>query len=109
MATVAAKVKSGVESQVVLTPAGVAAPESVQRAAREAVARALGAVVDQVQIERVEAVVWNDASLGCREEGKLYAQALTPGFRLTAAVAGQLRQVHADLGGAVVVCERPTQ
>ena len=36
--------------------------------------------VDQLTIERAEAVTWNDGSLGCPEPGMMYTQALVDGY-----------------------------
>ena len=38
--------------------------------------------LDQVQIVRAESATWRDASLGCPDPGKMYAQALTGGIWL---------------------------
>lgn len=84
-------------------------PDQVGRAARDELARALAVSPDQVSVEKVEAVQWTDASLGCAEAGKAYAQAVAPGFRILLTAAGQPRQVHADAAGRMVVCPNPTQ
>jgi hypothetical protein len=84
-------------------------PDQVGRAARDEVARSLGVPPEQVSLEKVEPVQWTDASLGCAEAGRTYAQAVAPGFRVLLTAAGQPRHVHADAAGRMVVCARPTQ
>ena len=84
-------------------------PDQVGRAARDELAQALGVPSEQVRVEKVEPVQWNDASLGCAEAGKTYAQVAAPGFRVLLTAAGQPRHVHADAAGRMVVCPNPTQ
>ena len=83
--------------------------DQVRQIAQDALARALNVPPGQVAVERVEAVEWNDASLGCPQPGMMYAQVITPGFRVVATVNGQRKQVHTDRAGRAVVCDRPTQ
>lgn len=53
----------------------------------------------------VEAVEWPDASLGCPEPGRMYAQVVTPGFRIVFEAAGARAEFHtARRGDAVVRC-----
>jgi hypothetical protein len=79
-------------------------PEAVLRAARSAAARRLNVPQERVTIVRAEPVEWPDASLGCPEPGRVYAQVITPGFRLVAQESDQLLEVHADAVGRAVVC-----
>ena len=55
---------------------------SPESAAREALAEKLGIAADVPQLIVFEPVDWPDTSLGCPEPGKVYAQVITPGFRL---------------------------
>ena len=77
--------------------------------ARTEVSRSIGVPVDQVTVERAEMVQWNDSSLGCREANKVYAQVITPGFRVVMNAGGQRREVHTDMTGRAVICQTPTQ
>lgn len=43
---------------------------------------------DEVELVSIEQKEFNDASLGCPEEGQLYAQVITPGFRVVVSAAG---------------------
>jgi len=79
---------------------------------REAVAdlaRRLDVPDDQVVVERVEEVTWNDGSLGCAEKGTMYTQALVDGSRITLSAGGRTYEYHAGGGRAPFLCERPTQ
>ena len=42
-----------------------------------------GAAPDEVEVVAVEEVTWPDASLGCPQPDMVYAQVLTPGYRIT--------------------------
>lgn len=41
-----------------------------------------------VELVSIEMEEFNDASLGCPEEGQMYAQVITPGFRVLVSAAG---------------------
>jgi len=57
--------------------------------AKEDLAGRLSIRVDLVGLVEVKAVEWSDASLGCPEPGKVYAQVVTPGYRIVLAAASQ--------------------
>jgi len=80
-------------------------PAGVQRVVRE-LAASLGVEPAELQVTSREAVTWSSAALGCPEPGKMYAQATTPGWRLTVAGPGDAsRRVHATEDGSYwVVC-----
>lgn len=79
----------------------------VKKAAREHLAAELDLAPEQVEAFAVEPVDWSDASLGCPEPGKAYAQIITPGYRILLRAAGKEYEVHTDTTGKnVVICER---
>ena len=107
-ADAAARVKGGFES--LAAPAQAMSTQTAATgAARDEAAKALGVPPNQVTVETVEPVQWRDASLGCAEPGKVFAQVITPGLRIVVSAAGQRHQVHADGNGRAVVCQNPTQ
>ena len=59
------------------------------RAAMEDLRRLVGEDLGPVEILRLDAVTWQDTSLGCPEPEMFYAQVLTPGVRLVLARQGQ--------------------
>ena len=65
--------------------------------------------VDEIGLPSVEERTWNDASLGCPQEGESYAQTLTPGYRITLAIGGPASieqfDYRADTKGNFVLCE----
>lgn len=61
---------------------------------------------DEVELVSVQRAEWPDASLGCPEPGRSYAQVVTPGYRVTLSARGEQFEVHADRQGQIVViCE----
>jgi hypothetical protein len=79
--------------------------QEVVRLAREDLAQRLGVAVDQIQLVSVEAVDWSDTSLGCPQPGMMYAQVITPGYRVILEAGGQRYEYHTDTGRFVVLCE----
>lgn len=56
-----------------------------------------------VKIKSVEKVDWNDSSLGAPEEGMVYLQVITPGFKLVLEVEGDLYTYHTSNDRVVFV------
>ena len=59
---------------------------------------------DLIRLVSVEPKEWPDTSLGCPEPGKMYAQVVTPGFRVVLAVEEREYEYHTDRGETVVFC-----
>jgi hypothetical protein len=74
------------------------------KAAIEDLARQRGVDPAKVEIERVEAVEWPDMALGCPEPGRVYAQVITPGYRVALRLDGQTVVYHTDRASQVVSC-----
>ena len=53
-----------------------------------------------MSLTSIEGVDWSDGSLGCPEDGKLYTQAIVPGFRLIFEGGEETLEVHSDLSGS---------
>ncbi len=77
--------------------------EEAEKLAIEALAHDLGLAADLVEVQSTTPVDWPDSSLGCPKEGELYAQVVTPGYRISLQVDGQMFFVHTD-GVRAVVC-----
>ena len=81
--------------------------------ARKALIAARRALVDSLDIPYIgptlvsfEPVEWRDASLGCPKPERVYAQVITPGFRLVFEYQGQQYEYHTNQdGSAIVECE----
>lgn len=63
---------------------------------------------DALTLVSEERVMWRDASLGCPQEGKAYAQVLVPGWRIVFVdAAGQEYDVHAaENPETYVICQQ---
>lgn len=81
-------------------------PQAVQVVVTE-LASQLGVDPGDLAVTSREEVTWTSAALGCPDPGKMYAQATTPGWRLTIVGPGETsRQVHATEDGSYwVICE----
>jgi hypothetical protein len=55
-----------------------------------------GVDAGSLQLVSVEAVEWPDASLGCPEPDMMYAQVVTPGYRVVLDAQGQTIELHTD-------------
>lgn len=53
---------------------------------------------------QVQALTWPDGSLGCPRPGRMYTQALVPGYLVVFAAAGSSLRYHASARGAWVLC-----
>jgi hypothetical protein len=76
--------------------------------AKEDFGRRLTIPVDQIELLEVQEVVWPDASLGCPQPGMMYAQVITPGYRVVLQAGGQTKEYHADASSFVLLCENPS-
>ena len=90
-------------------PAGVAVPAAniprdVRRAVVADAARRFKVAESAVVVTQAEKVTWSDASLGCPEPGRMYAQMLVEGFRVVAKTAAGSLVYNTDGGGTVVSC-----
>jgi hypothetical protein len=72
---------------------------------------AMATVAEQLQVPlelltvlRVEPTDWSDASLGCPEPDRAYAQVITPGFLVVVTDGLTEVQVHTDQGQRTVTC-----
>ncbi len=91
-------------SSAIPTPSNPALQGLVMQA-KEDLARRLSIEVDQIDLVESKAVEWPDVSLGCPEPGKVYAQVITPGYRIVLEAAGEAYEYHSDAQRRVVCCE----
>jgi len=83
---------------------GLMTEEEALTLAKETLAKELGVDEEEITVERAEPVRWRDTSLGCPQKGMMYAQVITPGYRVWLQVEGKTYDVHVGSGRAVV-CE----
>ncbi|MDW7990884.1 MAG: hypothetical protein RMK65_01830 [Anaerolineae bacterium] len=77
-------------------------PEPVWAAVR-ALAERLGISESVIRVLSFKQVDWPDTSLGCPEPGMMFAQVITPGYRVVLEAAWETFEVHTDLTGRQVV------
>ena len=80
-------------------------PARVRRAVVAAAARRFQVEENAVVLTRAEQVTWPDGSLGCPQPGRMYTQALVPGYRLVAKSAQGEVVYHADSRGNLATCD----
>jgi hypothetical protein len=61
-------------------------------------AERLGIAPGQIAIVAVESVQWRDSSLGCPQPGMMYAQVITPGFRVILRAEDEQYEYHSAEG-----------
>lgn len=59
----------------------------------------------QIKLVSMEAVQWSDTSLGCPQEGYMYAQVITPGYLIILEAQGQEYEYHTDRQTNFVLCQ----
>lgn len=64
----------------------------------------LGVDASALSVTAIEAVEWPDASLGCPEDGGVYAQVVSPGYRITVTNGITSLEYHTGLNDAFVSC-----
>ncbi len=57
----------------------------------------LAVPLDAIVVHSVTAVAWRDASLGLARPGFVYAQVITPGYRIELEASGARYRYHADM------------
>jgi hypothetical protein len=71
-------------------------PRETRRAVVADAARRFNVAASAVVLTRAERVSWPDGSLGCPEPGRMYTQALVPGYRIVARTAEGELVYHTD-------------
>jgi hypothetical protein len=79
-------------------------PRQVRRAVVADAAKRFQVAESAVVLARAEQVTWPDGSLGCHEPGRMYTQALVPGYRLLAKTQQGDLAYHTDSHGNLATC-----
>jgi hypothetical protein len=77
----------------------------LSKAAQMDLAKKLGVTSTEIEVVKIESVMWPDGSLGCPKPGMMYTQAVVPGYRITLSSGGQEYDYHADQK-TVFLCEQ---
>ncbi len=64
--------------------------------AKKDLAGRLNIPIEEIMLVKQEKVDWSDASLGFPEEGMMYAQVITPGFRIILKAGDKFYEYHSD-------------
>lgn len=64
--------------------------------AKEDLAQRANVPESVITVSSAEPVEWRDTSLGCPAEGMMYAQVITPGYRIVLEANGQTYEYHAS-------------
>ena len=64
--------------------------------AKKDLSERLNISIGDIKLVKEEAVDWPDTSLGYPEEGMMYAQVITPGFRIILKSQDKLYEYHSD-------------
>ena len=76
--------------------------------AKEDLAERLSILVIEINVAEAEEVTWPDSSLGCGKPGTEYLPVITPGFRISLEVDGQIYSYHTNTTSQVILCsDRP--
>lgn len=79
--------------------------EQVLAAAVADLSERTGLPISQIRLVSMEAMEWSDTSLGCPQEGFMYAQVVTPGYLIVLEAQSQQYEYHTDQAINVVLCE----
>jgi hypothetical protein len=82
--------------------------QSLMEKAKEDLAKRLSIPVTEIIVAEAVEVTWPDSSLGCPQEGMLYLQVLTPGYRILLEYSDNQYEYHAGKGPDVIYCQNPT-
>lgn len=64
--------------------------------AKKDLSERLNIPIGDIKLVTEESVDWRDSSLGFPEEGMMYAQVITPGFRIILKAQDKLYEYHSD-------------
>jgi len=77
--------------------------EAVQAALKDAASRS-GRDAASLQVLSAEPVTWPSGAMGCPAPGRMYTQALVPGYRIRIAAGSQTLEYHGGRQGAPSYC-----
>ena len=89
------------------TPQSDPALQALTKQATDDLAARLGVKATQIDVVEVKEVEWPDTSLGCPQPGMMYAQVITPGYRITLDASDKRYAYHGTGDGPPELCEHP--
>lgn len=100
----ASEMSSADEEKAIVEKLDARGQEIVSQA-REELAGELGVQPEKISVVEAEAMRWSDSSLGCPEPGKMYAQVITPGYRIVLEHEGEQYDYHTNQQGLMKLCK----
>ena len=89
-------------------PNGIHRPGNAEPAVGQAkadLARRKGIDKDKIAVVATESVDWPDTSLGYTEPEMMYAQVITPGYKILLSYEGKIYEYHSGKEDRIVYCE----
>jgi hypothetical protein len=93
-------VAAAVEAETEATSVGFEPPCELEAKARLFLSGELDISQAAIDLAGGEKVDWPNASLGCPEEGQVYAEVIVPGYRLVLGHDGETTEVHTNRDGS---------
>jgi len=81
--------------------------QNLTELAREDLAKRLSIPITKISLLEAKKVTWSDSSLGCPQDGFVYAQILTPGYLIVLEHDNNRYEYHAGKGPNVIYCPNP--
>ena len=85
------------------TPTTLPGAEEVVKAALRDLADRIKIASADIRVKDVQAVEWPSTALGCPQPGMMYAQVITPGYKIILTASGKDYAYHSDKS-RVVYC-----
>jgi len=85
------------------TPTVLPGAEDLVKAALRDLADRIKVASADIRVKEVQAVEWPSTALGCPEPGMMYAQVITPGYKIVLTAGGRDYTYHSDRS-RVVYC-----
>lgn len=83
-----------------------AVPAQLLSIYQEDLARRALVSAQEIIVVRTSEHHWSDGSLGCPQPGRMYTQAIVPGYLVVLRAAGKDYAYHADRRGGFIVCDQ---
>lgn len=82
-------------------------PQNLIEKAKSDLAQRLSIAISEINLVKVEEVVWSNASLGCPQPGMVYADMLTAGYLVLLGAKDTVYEYHTSKGTEVIYCVNP--
>ena len=92
-------------NSLVATMNPIPGSEEALAAAIDDLSQQLNVPPDQISLVSTEAKQWSDSSLGCPQEGFMYAQVITPGYLIVLEADGVEYQYHTNQSDTAILCK----